>query len=43
MGSLLIPLQVNPPRGFFMEKVWDRISFEALQPANNYSLPKDSQ
>jgi hypothetical protein len=43
MGSLLILLQVNPPRGFFMENVWDRISFEALQPANNYPLAKDSQ
>jgi hypothetical protein len=36
MGSLLVPLQVNPPEGFFMENFWDRISFEALQPANNF-------
>ena len=43
MGSLLIPLQVNPTQGFSMGKFWDCISFEALQRANNFPLLKDSQ
>jgi len=32
----------SSPRVFHGD-FWDRISFEALQPANNYPLPKDSQ
>jgi hypothetical protein len=43
MGSLLIPLQINPTQDFSMEKLWDCISFEALQRANNFPLLMNSQ